>query len=283
MGNPAEFFTKIWEGAAKDKDGKVQDSFEVATYTPSWGNAEDARKQMTAFLEQKGVKTGRMTKSLFIDYNAYRAFTSVAKDKDSKLTKADADKLQKNPRAWGIKASDDFAKIDKDGDGSLTLAEYTEYFQAKMSEGRTETASTEEKSKSPSPPPARPAGEVDERAIVYRYGNLPKGIPDWFTSADKDKDGQVSLVEWRAAGKPTAEFRKLDMNNDGLITAEEWLRGKRVQDRAAELAKAIASGSTVASLSTPSSSSVTRPDSSSETRRPGMMKGKKGKKGRPGS
>jgi hypothetical protein len=69
--------------------------------------------------------------------------------------------------------------------------------------------------------------EESERPVVYRYGKLPKDLPGWFTSLDEDKDGQIGLWEWRKGGKPTAEFIAMDLNGDGLLTAEEYLRYRR--------------------------------------------------------
>src|SRR5262249_51807228 len=51
-----------------------------------------------------------------------------------------------------------------------------------------------------------------------------KGVPVWFKKLDTDKDGQVSLAEWRKGGKKKADFRKHDLNGDGFITAAEILR-----------------------------------------------------------
>jgi Ca2+-binding EF-hand superfamily protein len=59
------------------------------------------------------------------------------------------------------------------------------------------------------------------------HGDL-KGLPPWFKELDTDKDGQVSLLEWRRAGKSEDEFRKLDLNEDGFITAGELLRGGNI-------------------------------------------------------
>jgi Ca2+-binding EF-hand superfamily protein len=54
---------------------------------------------------------------------------------------------------------------------------------------------------------------------------LPKGLPDWFLRNDADADGQVSMVEYAAAWseKTAAEFQKYDLNQDGIITADEVL------------------------------------------------------------
>jgi len=54
-------------------------------------------------------------------------------------------------------------------------------------------------------------------------GTPPKGLPPWFEALDTNKDGQISLREWLAGGKTLEEFRKFDLNDDGLITAEEVL------------------------------------------------------------
>lgn len=91
-----------------------------------------------------------------------------------------------------------------------------------------------------SPPPnsrwpnSPPQEEPDEpKPVVYRYGHLPDGLPPYFTDGDFDKDGQVGLYEWvnywdpdgagLSAGK-IDEYKDLDLNRDGLLTAEEYLR-----------------------------------------------------------
>src|SRR6516165_2723746 len=59
---------------------------------------------------------------------------------------------------------------------------------------------------------------------MYCADTLPEGLPEWFRQLDKDKDGQISFAEWRKAGKKFEEFRKYDLNGDGLITPDEVLR-----------------------------------------------------------
>src|SRR5689334_4997175 len=48
--------------------------------------------------------------------------------------------------------------------------------------------------------------------------------PAWFNHVDTDKDGQVSLYEWRQFGGDIEKFRELDPNNDGFITKEEIIQ-----------------------------------------------------------
>jgi Ca2+-binding EF-hand superfamily protein len=52
----------------------------------------------------------------------------------------------------------------------------------------------------------------------------PKALPAWFEELDTNKNGEISLKEWLQGGKKLEEFCEFDLNDDGLITAEEVLR-----------------------------------------------------------
>jgi hypothetical protein len=69
-----------------------------------------------------------------------------------------------------------------------------------------------------------PAEPEERRPVVYRTGKLPKELPAWFQQLDSDHDAQIGLYEWKAAGRPIAEFLRMDRNNDGFLTVEEVLR-----------------------------------------------------------
>ncbi|MGE5193536.1 MAG: hypothetical protein ACM3U2_13665 [Deltaproteobacteria bacterium] len=50
----------------------------------------------------------------------------------------------------------------------------------------------------------------------------PLKLPEQYRAKDKDKDGQIGLYEWDR--RDFATFRKLDLNHDGFLTAEELTR-----------------------------------------------------------
>lgn len=78
--------------------------------------------------------------------------------------------------------------------------------------------------------PAEKKEAEEERPVAMRYGKLPKDLPSWFEDYDTDKDGQVGLYEWRKAGKPMADFTAMDLNGDGFVTADEYLRFSRQEN-----------------------------------------------------
>lgn len=49
------------------------------------------------------------------------------------------------------------------------------------------------------------------------------GLPPWFETLDADEDGQISLYEWRTAGRKVEDYLSLDANSDGYLTRDEWL------------------------------------------------------------
>ena len=93
------------------------------------------------------------------------------------------------------------------------------------------------------PPPGGRNGPPAEaqRVSVARFGHLPKGLPDWFATYDTDGDGMVGLYEWRRNGKKIAEFVAMDLNGDGFLTADEYVRFKKLElDKKPESALAAA-------------------------------------------
>jgi len=74
-------------------------------------------------------------------------------------------------------------------------------------------------------PGSGPNSQPQEPVLVaIRYGKMPKDTPQWFVDYDLNKDGQIELSEWRAAGKSMTEFAAIDEDGDGIITIGECLR-----------------------------------------------------------
>ena len=68
-----------------------------------------------------------------------------------------------------------------------------------------------------------------EAKFHVRASRLPSGLPNWFAARDDDGDGQLTLSEF--APKPTPaeleEFRRYDLNGDGMLTAKECVRAMK--------------------------------------------------------
>jgi subtilisin-like proprotein convertase family protein/Ca2+-binding EF-hand superfamily protein len=57
-------------------------------------------------------------------------------------------------------------------------------------------------------------------------GDVTDGLPGWFFELDADRDGQVAMSEFSTewTREKQAEFRSLDLNSDGFLTAREVIR-----------------------------------------------------------
>lgn len=63
------------------------------------------------------------------------------------------------------------------------------------------------------------------------------GLPEWFTTLDIDKDGQIALFEWRKSGRVIASYTEMDLNADGLLTRDEYLRFVKMSEQKADQLK----------------------------------------------
>jgi Ca2+-binding EF-hand superfamily protein len=121
-------------------------------------------------------------------------------------------------------------KWDANRDGFIDLNEYRVYLQGRMRQLAGEGGADFGR------PGIGPDGlpiEEERKPVVYRFGKLPPELPAWFAEFDTDKDAQIGLYEWRQSGRPLQEFRAMDRNDDGFLTAEEVLRllAKQTKDQ----------------------------------------------------
>ena len=192
------------------------------------------------------------------DEDADRRFREYDRNQDGRLSFEEASERMKPA----------FKEIDTNGDGVIDLAEYKGYIAKRFGGGPGGVTTTmggppggmtlngppggTGQQNWNGPPggwsngqPAGPGGTggrrddkpPDDKAVVaVRFGKLPAGLPDWFADLDADRDGQVGLYEWRAAGKDMKEFMAMDLNGDGLLAPQELIRyaaQKAEQDRLA--------------------------------------------------
>lgn len=135
---------------------------------------------------------------------------------------------------------DSFQEVDTDRNGLVSLAEYTQYIRVRFANGGPGGPGG-----NPGDPNSNPWGQPgfyvpvvpeQKKVAVYRFGALPKDLPDWFSKIDSDKDAQIGLYEWRKAGRDLAEFRSFDLNGDGFITVDEGLLPSKIAARKKEMA-----------------------------------------------
>ena len=100
---------------------------------------------------------------------------------------------------------DSYKEVDTDRNGLISLAEYTQYIRMRFASGGPGGPGG-----NPNDPNANPWGQPgfyvpvvpeQKKVAVYRFGSLPKDLPEWFSKLDSDKDAQVGLYEWRKAGR----------------------------------------------------------------------------------
>lgn len=148
-----------------------------------------------------------------------------------------------------------FTQYDMNRDGFIDASEYRGVLAARMNGGGNNSFNFQPGMNGGMPPPGggwgggqppsgwgggmppgpdrsdrgnRKRDEEEEKPVVYRFGNMPKEVPSWFEQLDGDKDGQIGLYEWRSARRNTQDFEDFDLNGDGYVTAEEWLRKQRM-------------------------------------------------------
>jgi hypothetical protein len=87
----------------------------------------------------------------------------------------------------------------------------------------TDRASPPSASVQPAPPARRDA------KFHLSAKRLPPGLPDWFLRRDLDGDGQLILSEFapQATAAERREFARYDLNSDGVVTPQEYLKATR--------------------------------------------------------
>ena len=111
--------------------------------------------------------------------------------------------------------------MDADGNGRISKDEYRGYFQRQVA-AKVETLIA---AKSGEANRGRDSKAIAKPATPASGTNLP----EWFATLDSNKDGQISLFEWRQGDRGVEVFQEMDLDGDGLLTREEYQRFAKLQ------------------------------------------------------
>jgi hypothetical protein len=118
---------------------------------------------------------------------------------------------------------------DLNHDGEITLDELTAHL-SNLNNVRPPNVVRGERPGAASPSSAGPATSFRKSyQIRSATERLPEGLPEWFARKDADGDGQVAMAEYASSwdDAKAREFRRLDRDNDGIITPEECLKAEK--------------------------------------------------------
>ena len=119
-------------------------------------------------------------------------------------------------------------KYDANHDGKVTMDELVAGL--KGFSPSSDDADSGGKAKAPTATASSSGGGAKSYGGRRRYLTsadlLPAGLPDRFFKLDTDGDGQIEMSEFATvwSDDKAREFAKYDLNGDGVITADEWLK-----------------------------------------------------------
>jgi Ca2+-binding EF-hand superfamily protein len=233
-GDPDQMFSMLSGGkdviVRSDLNPRLQSRFDQWAQQLGITNGEITRQQFAGMMQQRlggqgggggpGGGQGRgsgMNNPDAMANLADRWFASLDKNGDGVLN------TDEMPEALRVERD----KWDTDHNGLIDLNEFRAYFTARLQQRLADRQSASDPNGTDDNGAAASPSAEEARPTVYRYGNLPKELPAWFTELDTDKDGQVGLYEWKVSGRPIEEFTKMDRNGDGFLTVDEVLYTQR--------------------------------------------------------
>lgn len=122
------------------------------------------------------------------------------------------------------KLKEDRQRFDADANGRIDKDEYRTYFQKRVATAVEAAGKADDKDKDKN-------GRKDDPKAGKGGAAKGGGFPDWLAELDLDKDGQISLHEWRRGGREISAFTAMDLDGDGLLTKDEFLRYAKMKEK----------------------------------------------------
>jgi Ca2+-binding EF-hand superfamily protein len=224
--NLTEFSNRVANLTPQSNQQNNQSGTTLATALPSdplvpyFGEKETASAPVLTFGQREPKPAAVAASKSTAGINSSDQLMRSARDIMTKFDKNKNGTLDKDKGEWTgslpFKAED----ADKNHDGRVTMTELIAILGGKST------------------------GSAGAAVIATRqsdfYDRLPQGMPDWFFARDKDKDGQLTMMEYaneQTWSKDLAdEFIFLDRNNDGIATATEIIASLKQFDEEKALA-----------------------------------------------
>jgi hypothetical protein len=215
------------DGRSRDEESRRGDS--------SNGSSSSSGSSSTASTETKPSSGGSSGSLNMADYA--KSLVKQYDKNDNKMLEADERKELRGRAAEADLNKDNVITIDELVAHLSSSTPATPTSTTSSSTSAASSASGGDKAKSDSDKAKRvrygsaggaaASSKEGDKRHSYRFTpatqKLPSGLPGWFTSKDSNRDGQVSMSEYGRSWseRSVADFRKIDVNNDGVITPKE--------------------------------------------------------------
>jgi hypothetical protein len=224
-----------WRGRGRDEERRGEDRSSSSSNSSS---SRSSSGSSTTSTETKPASSSSSSSSLSTAEFAKSFIREHDKDKNGWLNGDELKDLRGKP-----------AEADLNKDGIITVEELTARLTSDTptasaansgssgSSSKSDSDNHDDRKKGDADPSKRifygtvygasTNGKETDKRHTYRFSkaadHLPSGLPGWFKSKDANGDGQVSMSEYsRSWSKSTvSEFRKYDLNDDGIVTAKE--------------------------------------------------------------